>query len=196
MINKTFKKELLYKNLKSLELSRLFLGQGWYLVEFINNYSKNYSWEDKQNFNNKFKNILFKDLPGNSYLSICSNKVNKKAKVNIDMFDVIKYTLSWDEAKKDPEKDKRDWSTMLGVNYDFPFHIYREIELLKINKKSFEYWDLIFSNKYQYDVYCESVSLGKDIKEKSFNKLPAFLEIKDSKISSEVISLCNNTFKN
>ena len=64
---------------------------------------------------------LFPELPGlTCYHAIRSNKIPKEAQIACDIYQIIRHRLSWDRVGN-PEK--RDWSTMGGVNFDEPHNI-------------------------------------------------------------------------
>ena len=64
---------------------------------------------------------LFPELPGlNCYHGIHSNKIPKEAQIACDIYWVIRHRLSWDLVGNPP---KRDWKTMMGVNFDEPMNI-------------------------------------------------------------------------
>lgn len=61
----------------------------------------------------------------NSYFSISSKEVNPAAQIAWDLQQVLRHRMSWDHAVREgivPSIDSpRDWSKMMGVNYDKPF---------------------------------------------------------------------------
>ena len=74
---------------------------------------------------------LFPELPGlNSYHGIHSNKIPKEAQIACEIYGVIRHRLSWDRVGNPP---KRDWSTMMGCNFDEP-SIISHYPLCKIRK--------------------------------------------------------------
>jgi len=60
---------------------------------------------------------------------IHSDAISDDARVMWDIHQVLRHRLSWDRAGN-PET--RDWSTMMGVNYDEPRRSSHEVELPKI----------------------------------------------------------------
>ena len=59
-------------------------------------------------------------LSPNSYHGIHSNKIPKEAQIACEIYGVIRHRLSWDRIGNPP---KRDWKTMMGVNFDEPMNI-------------------------------------------------------------------------
>jgi hypothetical protein len=70
-------------------------------------------------------------LPGNASYGITQTK--EEYQIACEIMQQVRCCLSWWYLGKDPEKDKRDWSEMIGVNYDKPFKMTDE-PLPKISK--------------------------------------------------------------
>lgn len=60
---------------------------------------------------------------------ITSEQISDDARVMWDIHQVLRHRLSWDRAGN-PET--RDWSTMMGVNFDEPRRSSHEVELPRI----------------------------------------------------------------
>lgn len=65
-----------------------------------------------------------------SSLGIGNEDLPESTTIATDIHDTIRHKLSWDDALKDgivPSEDApRQWSQMLGVSYDTPFHWSKE----------------------------------------------------------------------
>ena len=58
--------------------------------------------------------------PPNGHFGIHNNAVSDDARKAYDIQQVMRYVSAWDREGKDPENDERDWSEMMGVNFDTP----------------------------------------------------------------------------
>lgn len=194
-MNLKFSKSKLFDNLEALELARLFLGQGKYLLEYLDKTLSKYSWEEKVSFDCEYKKLIFPELLPMSYHSICSSNVSEKAKICFDMFDTVRHALSWDKEGKDPDKDKRDWSSMIYVSFDAPMYLCKKFNMIELKKINDKYWSLFFPSNEQFEIFCECLSLGRELRKGEFKSLPNFLEIENSQLSFDLIGLCKQFYK-
>jgi hypothetical protein len=105
--------------MKALEVySRMLMGQISTILEEF----PDLSWDDRQYIHNIARQHIFKELDNShAFYSISSDKINPKAQIAWDIQQVVRQAVSWHRAGKKLGEDKRDWSEMLGVDFDDPF---------------------------------------------------------------------------
>lgn len=59
-------------------------------------------------------------IPANGNFGLSNENIDDSARAAYDIKKSIEYVIAWEKEGKDPEKDGRDFSTMLGNNYDKP----------------------------------------------------------------------------
>jgi len=110
--------------------ARLYIGQPNVLGKFCDA-----SWDDLE----KVKLILYKDLNLNSNKSINDIKLSDDARQLWDVYQVLRFFLSWKDQPNTPEE--RDWKKQMGVNFDSPTKTSQSEELIKIYKRiDYEYF--------------------------------------------------------
>lgn len=75
----------------------------------------------------ELKKSMFPELSENSYYSIKSKKLSDTIRQAVDIFEVIRYKLAFDNLPENSDKP-------VGVQYDKPFHWSVEMPLPQINK--------------------------------------------------------------
>ena len=63
------------------------------------------------------KKIVFKDMSQSASYGIGSTETPESAKIAYEIKKTIEHRVSWDKAGN---PSKRDWKTMIGVNFDTP----------------------------------------------------------------------------
>lgn len=94
--------------------------------------------EDARELIKHLKDVLFpefKNTHGASY-GIANKEIGENPKISYEIYKVLEHRISWDKAGN-PEK--RDFSKMMGVNYDSPMklsaHPFPKIKLQTIQDK-------------------------------------------------------------
>lgn len=72
----------------------------------------------------QMKHLMFPELSPNAYYAIHSPEISDDARILVDIYQVIRFYLSWRDQKNTPAT--RDWRTQLTVNYDNPHHLSQE----------------------------------------------------------------------
>ena len=122
-------------------LARLRMGQVCEAFEYLPykedvNYGK--VWEIKKSLSQMLPEVLVHGVDGySSSLGVGSPDLHKDSNIAVDIHQVIRHKLSWERAVEkgtvESEGSGRDWSEMMGVSYDTPFH-WGEEELCKVEK--------------------------------------------------------------
>ena len=98
--------------------SRLMMGQ-------IDNALEDFtdlSWSERKSIHDFARKIIFAELgSSNAYYSISSEKIGDNAQISWDILQVLRQAVSWHRVGKKLGEDEREWSTMMGVNFDDPF---------------------------------------------------------------------------
>lgn len=110
---------------------RLGMGQThdmWSILSFVaRGEDKEFNWTEWHDavdqVNNRMSVFFPFNLNNGSY-GIGNPKVKEKYKIAVDIHDVIRHGVSWDRAIREGlvnDDGSRNWSNMMGVNYDKPF---------------------------------------------------------------------------
>lgn len=67
-------------------------------------------------------------LSPNSHFGVNNPEISDDARKAFDIQQVMRYVSSWHRAGKDPKKDERNHSEMMGVNYDEPYKYSKDDE--------------------------------------------------------------------
>lgn len=110
--------------------SRLHAGQFSAAFEMFDHLS----FDERRILENYIKPITHSKI-GSCYYGIYAKDIHPDAQVAWDIYQVIRYKISWDRCNKDPEYDQRT-DDMYGVHYDAPMKASTQPlpELEKINE--------------------------------------------------------------
>jgi len=112
--------------MKALDFySRIQMGQ---ISELTNPYiiqlpDADYSDVDEQLI--KLKKSMFPELDARTFYSIKTKKIPDTIRQTVDILDVIRHRIAWDESKEE---------ATTGMKYNTPIHWSNEHELIKIKK--------------------------------------------------------------
>jgi len=125
-------------------LARLHMGQVGEIFDYLPmkedvDYGK--VWKIREVLSQMLPEILVHGIDGNSSsLGVGSLDLHKDSNIAIDIHDVIRHKLSWEDAVEkgivDSEASPRKWPEMVYTSYDTPFHWGTEdlCELEKLNE--------------------------------------------------------------
>jgi len=79
-------------------------------------------WDELTEIENYLKSKLKLGLSTNSYNSMHSSKIPIESKTAWSAYQHLRRELAYYRMGKDPSVDRRDWTTMVAVDYDEPFN--------------------------------------------------------------------------
>lgn len=97
-------------------VARIGIGQFTTMIEFI---SPLIVHEDKIKYEQQLKHCLL-NIKEN-YMSITNSQVSQVSQFSWYLYQLIRREVSWYIVGKDWRKDRREWATMITVNFDDPF---------------------------------------------------------------------------
>lgn len=102
---------------KALDVySRFLMGQ----INIILEEYPELSFDERIKIHDYVRQYIHVYLPPNAFHGIYSDKLDVKAKISYDIYQVIRQVLSYNENNMEPNKDEKDWNAMWKNKYDEP----------------------------------------------------------------------------
>lgn len=98
--------------------SRLAIGQGWAVPGYLG--CPEHAVEAAHDFDRRFREIFFPELRQDAYYGINSQLVHDNARVAWDVQQVLRQHLAYDTLGMVAGRDKRDFRSMKGPEFDDP----------------------------------------------------------------------------